>query len=497
MPRFFDTSLISTQESLQNFYKVSVDPGDLPVSREAPETISIAQMIELRELLEMQEFNALNEALYEFQKLFEENPLNEYKIYDAYRVFEILDLYFAELIGRWKEQTPDAYQPYLAAGVCYYALGWKERGTKYIADTTEEQIEGLRKYLSEAEKNVNVCMKMNPNLLPAHDLLISIYNSHGPDRIEKELIQTALERFPQSYLIRNTACWALEPRWGGSYEQMEEIAKSAVPHYNSNPRLTALYGKIYLYQGDYMSRLKNFEEAIELFNRAIEFGDDWNFYYRRARTYHFTFKKYDRALDDINKSIAIRPTRSKNYIMRSKIYLAMENYDESLSDLAIGNQLTPESDRVEDWAQRASNELLRKGHLIFKTDLSAAIDFYNLSLQFYQSNDEVYYWRGVALHRLQNKEDAMLDFTQCIEINPRHFESYRMIDYLLAEKGQWDMIIAYWTVFLEHEPDEARAYLERAGAHKRKGDREAAIADLMSSCDLGLEEACKILDRIQ
>lgn len=61
----------------------------------------------------------------------------------------------------------------------------------------------------------------------AYDTLIGIYNGNGEDRLENRVIEKAAELFPYSFLIKASALWAKEPRWGGSYEQMESLAKES------------------------------------------------------------------------------------------------------------------------------------------------------------------------------------------------------------------------------------------------------------------------------
>jgi lipoprotein NlpI len=83
------------------------------------------------------------------------------------------------------------------------------------------------------------------------------------------------------------------------------------------------------------------------------------------------------------------------------------------------------------------------------------------------------------------------DFEKSIDLNPRHFESYRMIDYTLLQNKEWDRIIRYWKTFLELEPEHAVAYPERTGTCYHKKDFARSLQDLKQACDWGSEEGCK------
>ena len=472
-------------------YEVTKASKNLPVSREPDETIDITQMVELRRMLQQEQLEKLNVILEEYQNLFEKDPRNEYKVYDAYHAFDITVPSCEDFFKKWINTFPDKYQPYLAVAQYYYARGWENRGYKWAKDTGEEQFEGMRFYFSKAEENLKVALKINPNLIVGYHILIGIYNANGNDIGEDRIIEKALALFPRSFLIKSAILWAKEPRWGGSYAIMEKIAKNAEKYCDINPKLATLYGFIYCDQGKNFRRNKRYKEAIDLFTKAISFGDHWEFYNERADVYHFYLKEYDRALEDINRSIKLRPTIDRSYRMRSRIYFAKGNYSDSIENLHAAEILRPGDPETKKWREWASKNLLNKGHRLFKTDLHAAIENYSLSVKFDDKNFETYYWRGMAFYTLENFKSALSDLELAIEINPHHFESYRMVDYILAKDRQWGKIINYWNKFLDLEPDHAGAYLERAGTHYHNKDFGKALDDLEKSCTLGNEEACK------
>lgn len=472
-------------------YEVKKASKNLPISTKPDETIDITEMVELRRMLQHNQLEELNAILEKYQNFFEKNIHNEYKVYDAYRAFDLTDPSYEDFFKKWINTSPDKYQPYLAIARYYCARGWEKRGYKWTRDTQKEQFEGMRFYFSKAEENLKVALKINPNLIVGYHVLINIYSANGDYTAKERTIEKALSLFPASFIIRSVTLWAEEPRWGGSYVIMEEIAKSAEKYCDINPKLAALYGFIYCDQAKYFKRAARYGEAIDFLTTAISFGDHWEFYNERANVYHFYLKEYDRALEDINRSIKLRPTIDESYRLRSRIYFAKGNYDDSIEDLHTAEILRPGDPETGEWREWASKNLLNKGHRLFKADLNGAIENYSLSVKFDDQNFETYYWRGMAFYRLANFKSALSDLEHAIEINPHHFESYRMIDYILAKDQQWNKIIGYWDKFLELEPNHAEAYLERAGTHYHNKDFNNALIDLKKSCELGNQEACK------
>ena len=477
--------------SRHKVYEVTQASKNLPISREPTASIDLTQIIELRQMLEDQRFEELNAILEGYQNLFENDQTSEYWVYDAYGAFHVTDPVYERSFKKWIFYSSDKYQPHLAIAQYYYAKGWESRGYKWRKDTTDEQIEEMVSYFLKAEEHVKVALKTNPDLIVGYYILTGIYNALGNDEAEDRIIQKTAKLFPYSFLIKSVSSWAKEPRWGGSYALMEEMAKDAEKYSNTNPKLTALYGFIYYDQGRRFNRNKRYAKAIDLFSKALEFGDHWSFYYERAKTYHFYLKQYDLALEDINRSIELRTALDENFRLRSRIHYANENYMSSIDDLHTAETINPGDPKTKKWRVWAAKNLLHKGHRLFKTDIPAAVEYYNLSLEWDEDNFETYYWRGVASYRLEDFESALADFEIAIKMNPGHFDSYRMIDYIFARDQQWDTIIGYWNAFLEQDPDHAGAYLERSGTHYHNKDFENALNDLNTSCELGNKAACK------
>jgi len=472
-------------------YEVTKPSKNLPTLTEPRGTIDIAQIVNLRDMLQNKEFEQLNAVLKEYQNCFKEDQTDEYKVYDAYRTFYLTDPLYEKFFEKWINNSPDKCQPYLALAHYYCAKGWESRGYKFKKDTSEERFEGMRFYFSKAEENLKTALKINPDLMVGYNILINIYNATGNDAAEDKTIESAIALFPHSFLVRYAGAWAKQPRWGGSYKDIEEIAKEAERYSNINPELTALYGLIYYDRGRIYRSNKRYTKAIDLFTEALTFGDHWSIYYERAKIYHFDLKEYNSALEDINRCIELRPVIDEIYRMRSRIYFAKGDYSYSLEDLHTAELLSPGEPSTTKWKEWASKKLLNKGYKLLKTDIDAAFENYNLSIEFDDDNFESYYQRGFAFNSIEDFKSALSDFNRAIEINPHHFESYRMVDYMLARDKQWDTIIEYWNRFLELEPDHARAYLERAGTYYHNKKFERALDDLGKSCDLGNKEACK------
>ncbi|WDP92449.1 MAG: tetratricopeptide repeat protein [Desulfobacter sp.] len=472
-------------------YQVARGPSDLPGFQVPVKRLDIDGICTIRALLESRQFEALNRILDGYQKDFEADRSNEYLLFDAYRAFDLTLPSYAPLLKAWRTASPSAYYPFMASARYTHALAWEKRGNKYISATPKENIEGMRIYFAKALGHLNSVLNLKTDLLPAHELLVGIYDAGGNSDEEELAVKTALSLFPDSFLINTRACLSKLPRWGGSYKQMESMAKNAEAYWDMTPELCLLYGFIYYDQGRYATAKDKPEKAVRLFNKALAYGEHWVFYYELAKVHLYHIKDFDTALDHIDRSIELRPAMEDNRLMRSRILFALDRYDDAIVSLKAAQTIRPGNPDSIKWAQWACRSLVNQGHNAFKTDLDTAVDFYHWSLEFKKDNHESYYWRGVAQSRMNRFESALSDIEKSIEINPRHFESYRMIDYLYARNRQWETIIGYWNRFLALEPDHALAYFERSGTHYHNKNMDQALADLDRACELGHEKACQ------
>ncbi|MEJ2053758.1 MAG: DUF4034 domain-containing protein, partial [Calditrichaceae bacterium] len=445
----------------------------------------------LRNMLEMQNYEELNRVLDSYQKLFLRDQTDEFKVYDAFNSFQVVIPSYEELLIDWVNEYPDAYQPYLALAKFYYIKGWQSRGHKYVSETSHEQFEGMHFYFDLAEKNALQAISINPDLMAAYDLLIGIYNTGGPHEKEYQTIIKAIELFPYSYLIWSAASWATEPRWGGSYYEMENLAKEAEKFISVNPRLVLLYGFIYYDQGRYASSDNRNEQAIELFNKARSFGDCRKFNYELAKIYYYDLKQYDMALGHLAKCIQLRPTINEAYLIRSEIYLLEEKYGQAIENLKLAERIDPMDTSLDQTKEWACKYLVFQGNKLFRINKQAAIDKYDLAVQFDSEYYEPYHWRAVIFYQQKDFESALVNAKRAVELNPRHFESYRILDYTLAQYRDWNTIIHYWNSYMALEPNNPDAYFERSGTHYHNGHMQSALADLKKACELGHKGACQ------
>ena len=87
---------------------------------------------------------------------------------------------------------------------------------------------------------------------------------------------------------------------------MEEFAKESAPYAAKNPRIKALEGFADWDKGRMSESAGNKGDAIEAYERALQFGNFWQFRYQRG-AYNSRSDQNEEALEDFNSAVAQYP----------------------------------------------------------------------------------------------------------------------------------------------------------------------------------------------
>ena len=112
------------------------------------------------------------------------------------------------------------------------------------------------------------------------------------------------------------------------------------------------------------------------------------------------------------------------------------------------------------------------------------------------SNDaDAYTNRANAYFRKKNYDQAILDFTKAIEIKPNFFSIYLNRGNAYAKKDNLDQAISDYTKAIEINPDFGQAYYSRGFAYLLKGDIDQANSDYnkMKELNVPVDEGFRLM----
>jgi len=227
----------------------------------------------------------------------------------------------------------------------YEALAWESRGTAWASGTSETQMNEFKENLEKATLDIMAAFKLNKTSLVSYFILVDVAGVMRSKEELKAVTQQALSIYPASYRIRNTYLYRMTPRWGGSYELMEEFIQDSLQHTEQNPKLHWLAGRIHADMAHKNRSRWALKAAEEEYTKALTFmapgyGESPEYLAERGRI-RIKLKDYQGALSDYNKAISGEPERAANYFWRSYVYQQLNDNDKSFEDAKRAYDLNP------------------------------------------------------------------------------------------------------------------------------------------------------------
>jgi|GEM_PF-6906315 len=171
---------------------------------------------------------------------------------------------------QWLEKAPDS--PYALTARAYYfrEMARAARGAKWAADTPDENVDQMGKFVSLAEELFQRALKIEPRLMPAYSALISMGTMDSRLDLRRNAIRNAKKIDPLCSVAINFEMASLTPRWGGSYEAMAKLSEEIAPYSGQRPLLANSMVASTADASDILFRDKKYAEMIELLKPATQ-----------------------------------------------------------------------------------------------------------------------------------------------------------------------------------------------------------------------------------
>lgn len=144
-----------------------------------------------------------------------------------------------QVAAAWVKAVPDSPYARTAMALALVAQGSAARGTRVMADTSDDALQAMRSKFESATNLLAPVVRSHPRLLPACHALAGIYrNTHAPEAADA--IDTCLKADPASYFVMQEWMAEAEPRWGGSEALMVARSRHIARYAPRNPMLYAL-----------------------------------------------------------------------------------------------------------------------------------------------------------------------------------------------------------------------------------------------------------------
>jgi len=175
------------------------------------------------------------------------------------------------------------------------------------------------------------------------------------------------------------------------------------------PRRSMILG----YQGEMYGRAENYEEAIRVFNQAIELNpNDAASLASRGLT-HYLMGQPEKALHDLNRAIKINPKYTWALSRRGFTYQGLQRDQEALEDFNQAIEYLPKDDLSSWWYfyQRGK-------HLLFMKRYEEALEDFNRAIEQLPEENERWHYRykrALVYQILNQPEKAKADLNWVIQ----------------------------------------------------------------------------------
>ncbi|MDE5577770.1 MAG: tetratricopeptide repeat protein [Oscillospiraceae bacterium] len=191
--------------------------------------------------------------------------------------------------------------------------------------------------------------------------------------------------------------------------------QKAIDCFNKSIEINGDFAPTYNSRGNSYADLKQYDKAVEDYNKAIELNPNDSMVYCNRGNSYSNLKQYDNAIEDYNKAIELNPNNSDAYCNRGTSYANLNQYDKSIEN--FNKAIEIDSDFSIAYSDRSEVYVVLKQY-------DKAMEDSNKAIELDSNNSEAYKNRGDAYAGLEQCDNALEDYNKAIELNPEFKEAY-------------------------------------------------------------------------
>lgn len=281
----------------------------------------------------------------------------------------------------------------------------------------------------------------------------------------------------QEILDRLDQAWDAYDKGGEDYDSGDY--KSAIKNYNNAISLRPSLKDVYYNRGIAKQVLKDFKEAIEDFDKAIEINASniIDAYTQRAKIKHQVLKDKAGALEDFNKAIELSPKDDNLYFSRA---IVLDDYD-AIQDLNKAIELNPSTAKYY-WARglrRHKNKDFEGG----QKDILKYIELTPTDEDITKA--EAYSIMGSMRIGIKDYRGSLQELNKAIELDPFHVEAYSDRGFAKYFLKEYEGAIKDFDKAIELKPTEGDAYYYRGECKILLGFKDEGRLDIDKAEELG------------
>ncbi len=178
-----------------------------------------------------------------------------------------------ENLAQWIARYPRSYAARLARGIYRFQRGLDARGEKSAKETPPESFEMMRDWFEKAREDFHASLDLAAKPVVTRTFLIAAAMRSGSKQEIDEHYRSAIAYAPRSMALRTTFMQSLEPRWGGSEQEMMRYAALTRTELTDTRNADRIEAMVPGDRGLRLMEAQDYAPAHAALSRAIDLAD--------------------------------------------------------------------------------------------------------------------------------------------------------------------------------------------------------------------------------
>ncbi|MDR1969263.1 MAG: DUF4034 domain-containing protein [Burkholderiaceae bacterium] len=176
------------------------------------------------------------------------------------------------LLKMWVDQRPQSFFAQYSAGSFYFDESSHIFGGRPMSEASPSQLERAKGLREKAVAYLQKAMQLDPRSALPHAIMLDIaaYQGQAAGKNSEQWLQAANQVDPKNLAARMQALGFLSPRWGGSFELLDQIAEQAKKSLSTQGSRYLDYRVVMAKASHEEVIAQNKSKANELYKRAKE-----------------------------------------------------------------------------------------------------------------------------------------------------------------------------------------------------------------------------------
>jgi len=282
-------------------------------------------------------YEALNAAFSAIQADYRAGRRSDESLYDAFHVLYDANEALRPAYDGWVAANPRSYVALLARGIYHRKVGQNRRGGAFISDTSAAQLQGMESEYALAMQDLEASRALDARPLLTLSNELDIMANYGREPQMRAILEASTRMDPGNIVVRRLYLSYLEPRWGGSEQQMQDFLQQARAEGLPDVKLRLLEAVIATDRAQTAETAGDDVTAEREYRQAMDLGDDACA--KCLGSVLIRERKYADAIPVLTHVITADPTDGDSLFWRGVSYIALGRSAEGFADLLAAANL--------------------------------------------------------------------------------------------------------------------------------------------------------------